>query len=95
VETVDGNLVKLERKKPIKKEAGQHVYSQLLGYAEARGFKTGWAYHKYSEFFGGKHPSGLRQVAVTPTPEILGWIKSRQIAAAKAQQKRGGRNAAA
>jgi superfamily II DNA or RNA helicase len=95
VETVDGQLVKLERKKPIKKEAGQHVYSQLLGYAEARGFKTGWAYHKYSEFFGGKHPSGLRQVAASPTPEILGWIKSRQIAAAKAQQKRGGRDAAA
>ena len=93
VETVDGELVKVERKKPIKKEAGQHVYSQLLGYAEARGFKTGWAYHKYSEFFGGKHPNGLRKVAANPTPEILGWIKSRQIAAAKAQQKRGGSHA--
>ena len=58
-----------------------------------RGFKTGWAYHKYAEFFGGKHPNGLRQVAATPTPEILGWIKSRQIAAAKASQKRGCRHA--
>lgn len=94
VETVDGQLVKVERKKPIKKEAGQHVYSQLLGYAEMRGFKTGWAYHKYAEFFDGKHPNGLRQVASNPTPEILGWIKSRQIAAAKAQQKRGGHHAA-
>lgn len=94
VETVDGQLVKLERKKPIKKEAGQHVYSQLLGYAEMRGFKTGWAYHKYAEFFDGKHPNGLRQVASKPTPEILGWIKSRQIAAAKVQQKRGGHHAA-
>lgn len=95
VEVAAGELVKFERKKPIKKEAGQHVYSQLLGYAEARGFKTGWAYHKYAEFFGGKHPNGLRQIPVTPTPEILGWIKSRQIAAAKAQQKRGDRHAAA
>jgi superfamily II DNA or RNA helicase len=93
VEVIAGDLVKLDRKKPIKKEAGQHVYSQLLGYAEYRGFKTGWAYHKYAEFFGGKHPNGLRQVAVTPTPEILGWIKSRQIAAAKASQKRGCRHA--
>ncbi len=83
----DGELVKLDRKKPIKKEAGQHVYSQLLGYAEDRGFKTGWAYHKYAEFFGGKHPNGLRQVAAEPTPEILGWIKSRNIAQAKAKQK--------
>jgi DNA repair protein RadD len=83
----DGELVKLDRKKPIKKEAGQHVYSQLLGYGETRGFKTGWAYHKYAEFFGGKHPNGLRQVAAEPTPEILGWIKSRNIAQAKAKQK--------
>lgn len=95
VETIDGQLVKVERKKPIKKEAGQHVYSQLLGYAESRGFKAGWAYHKYAEFFDGKHPNGLRQVATTPTPEILGWIKSRQIAAAKAREKQGGRHAAA
>lgn len=86
---VDGELVKLERKRPIKKETGQHVYSQLLAYAEAKGFKAGWAYHKYAEFFGGKHPNGLRQVPATPTPEILGWIKSRQIAAAKAREKKG------
>ena len=38
---------------------------------------------------GGKHPNGLRQVAAEPTPEILGWIKSRQIAQAKAKQKPG------
>lgn len=95
VEVAAGELVKMDRKKPIKKEAGQHVYSQLLGYAEGRGFKTGWAYHKYAEFFGGKYPNGLRQVAATPTPEILGWIKSKQIAAAKAQQKHGGHHEAA
>jgi DNA repair protein RadD len=83
----DGELMKLDRKKPIKKEAGQHVYSQLLGYGETKGFKTGWAYHKYSEFFGGKYPNGLRQVAAEPTPEIIDWIKSRNIAQAKAKQK--------
>ena len=94
VKTVEGELVKFERKKPIKREAGQHVYSQLLGYAASRGFKSGWAYHKYAEFFDGKHPNGLRQVPATPTTEILGWIKSRQIAAAKARQK-GGSHAAA
>lgn len=93
VETVDGDLVKLERKKPIKKETGQHVYSQLLGYAATRGFKAGWAFHKYKEFTG-REARGLRQVPATPTPEILGWIKSRQIAAAKAQQKHGGRHEA-
>lgn len=84
----DGELVRLERRKPIKKEAGQHVYSQLLAYAESKGFKTGWAYHKYAEFFG-RYPNGLRQVPATPTLEILGWIRSRQIAGAKAREKEG------
>jgi DNA repair protein RadD len=93
VETIAGDLVKFDRKKPIKKEAGQHVYSQLLGYAATRGFKAGWAFHKYKEFTG-RQARGLRQVPATPTPEILGWIKSRQIAAAKAQQKHGGHHEA-
>lgn len=87
VETIDGELVKVSRKKPVSKDVGQHVYSQLLGFAQMRGFRRGWAYHKYAEFFGGKYPNGLRQVACTPTPEILGWIKSRQIAVAKAREK--------
>lgn len=82
----DGELVKVDRKKPIKRETGQWIYSQLLAYAETKGYKSGWAFHKYFEFTG-KEARGLRQVGAVPTPEILGWIKSRQIAAAKAQQK--------
>ena len=79
VEVVDGVLVKLQRRKPIKKEAGQHIYSQLLGYAQTKGYQTGWAFHKYREFTG-REARGLRQVSAAPTPEILGWIKSRAIA---------------
>lgn len=86
VQTASGELVRQERRKPIKKEAGQHVYSQLLGYARNKGYQTGWAYHKYREFTG-RNANGLRQVEATPTPEILGWIKSRQIAAAKSREK--------
>ena len=87
VETVDGELVKQERrKKPVRKEVGQHIYSQLLGYAESKGFKAGWAYHQYRAFTG-KAANGLCQVSATPTPELLGWIKSRQITAAKAREK--------
>ena len=86
VQTASGELVKQERRKPIRKEAGQHIYSQLLSYARSKGFQTGWAYHKYREFTG-RNANGLRQVCAPPTPEILGWIKSRQIAAAKAKEK--------
>ena len=82
----DGQLVKQERKKPLKKEAGQFIYSQLLGYAQSRGFQPGWAFHKYREMTG-REARGLRQVTAEPTPEIMGWIKSRNIAAAKAKQK--------
>lgn len=86
VQTASGELVKQERRKPIRKEAGQHIYSQLLGYARNRGYQAGWAYHKYREFTG-RNANGLRQEAAPPTPEILGWIKSRQIAAAKTKGK--------
>lgn len=86
VQTASGELVKQERRKPIKKEVGQHVYSQLLSYARNKGYQTGWAYHKYREFTG-RNANGLRQVEAAPTPEILNWIKSRQIAAAKLREK--------
>ena len=85
VEVADGVLVKLQRKKPLKKEVGQHIYSQLLGYAQTKGYMSGWAFHKYREFTG-REARGLRQVSAAPTPEILGWIKSRAIANAKRKE---------
>ncbi len=86
----DGELVKVRRvKKPIRKESGQWVFSQLLGYARTRGYQDGWAWHKYAEFFDGRHPAGLRKVSAAPTPEILSWIKSRQIAHAKRRDQGG------
>ena len=85
VEVADGVLVKLQRRKPIRKEAGQHIYSQLLGYAQTKGYQTGWAFHKHREFTG-REARGLRQVCAVPTPEVLGWIKSRAIANAKRRE---------
>ena len=95
VEVADGELVKLDRKtrKPLKRDTGQHIYSQLLGYARNKGWRDGWAFHAYKDF-AGAGPQGLLKVASTPSTEMLGWIKSRQIATAKTQQKRGGRHAA-
>lgn len=91
----DGELVKVRRvKKPIRKESGQWVFSQLLGYARTRGYQDGWAWHKYAEFFDGRHPAGLRKVSTAPSPEILSWIKSRQIAHAK-RRDQGGNHATA
>lgn len=64
------------------KEDKQQWYSGLLGYAESQCYKKGWAYHKYHEKWG-VYPGGLRQVAQAPAPEVMSWIKSRNIAFAK------------
>lgn len=85
IQVGDGELVKMERRKPIKKETGQHIYSQFLGFAQKHKYQSGWAFHKYKEFTG-REPSGLKQVACTPTPEILGWICSRTIAFSKRKE---------
>lgn len=88
VEVRDGELRKLDRKtrKPLKRETGQHIYSQLLGHARNENWKDGWAFHAYRDF-AGVEPHGLRKVAVSPSNEILGWIKSRHIASVKARRK--------
>lgn len=88
VEVADGELVRLDRKtrKPLKRDTGQHIYSQLLGYARNKGWRDGWAFHAYKDF-AGAGPQGLLKVASTPSTEMLGWIKSRQIAASKAREK--------
>ncbi len=50
------------------------------------GIKDGWAYHKVREKFGA-FPRGLMPVTQEPTPETIGWIKSRAIAYRKGQEK--------
>lgn len=60
VETIDGKLKKIERKKPGKYSIGdkQSFLSQLNQYAAEKGYKQGgkgcfgWALHKYKAFFG-------------------------------------------
>jgi superfamily II DNA or RNA helicase len=94
IEVADGELVRLQRKKPEQRDSAQFVYSQLLAIAAQRGYRKGWAWHKFSEFFDGRHPSGLRQVPAAPTPELLGWIRHRQIKAAKEREKQGAGHAA-
>lgn len=63
-------------------------HRQLVHIATERGYRPGWAAHKYREKFGAFPPWGT----VTPipaSPEVLSWIRSRQIAYAKAMAKQG------
>lgn len=88
VEVVDGELVKLIRKtkKPASPDTKQHVFSQLLHVAQARGYKPGWAANQYRARFG-VWPRGLREVTAAPTDELLGWLKSQAIRFAKGREK--------
>ena len=85
VETADGELVKLDRKKPASADRKQHVYSQLLQVCRTKGYKAGWAANKYRDMFG-VWPRNLREVEATPTGEILSWLKSQQIRFAKSRE---------
>jgi hypothetical protein len=60
--------------------------AQLRGYAQTRGSSSGWAAHKFREKFD-VWPNGFKDVpAMDPTPKVLSWIKSRQIAWVRSKQ---------
>ncbi len=88
VEVADGELRKLDRKtkKPATPDRKQHVYSQLLQVARNKGYSPGWVAHKYRAMFD-VWPRNMREVTATPTTELLNWLKSQQIAFAKAREK--------
>jgi superfamily II DNA or RNA helicase len=86
VEAVPGELKELEAANKKLVINNQEFYSQLIWYAQVKGYKTGWAYHKYKEKFNSA-PNGLSSSPKHPSPEVLNWIKSRTIAFAKAKAK--------
>lgn len=93
VRVVDGSLQEL-RGRGIQVPAGfvrlqqrfvpkDTFYSELLGYALAHNKKLGWAAHKYREMTG-VWPNGYENMsAAIASPEVVSWIKSRNIAWAK------------
>jgi superfamily II DNA or RNA helicase len=90
VDTVEGELVQLNGAKAKANRAEkQRWHSALLWLAGQRGYSRGWAAHKYRERFG-VWPRGMADVPVPADPEIMNWVKSRQIAFAKRQQRRVG-----
>jgi hypothetical protein len=72
------------------KKAGKYEkamwYSNLLRYSRQKGWKDGWASHKYRAKFG-VWPKGLSvNLSAEIVPEVANWIKSQQIAAAKSRK---------
>lgn len=65
-------------------EEKRRFYSELLWIAEARNYRKGWAANKYREKFG-VWPRNVIEEPVSPSFATLQWVKSRQIAWAKAR----------
>jgi DNA repair protein RadD len=88
---IDGDLAHLDRRGNIhphqwSAEMKLDFQQQLVGIAVQRGYKLGWASHKFKEKFG--HWPRVSDVEPKlPTPETLAWERSRRIAYAKAREK--------
>lgn len=87
VVAVAGEMVEIgtTRRKAEKHTAEQKAdwYAQLIGYANFRGYKPGWAWHKYKEKFG------VQPSMSTPAPKPLGIEVERWIIAANIRSAKG------
>ena len=60
-------------------------HAMLIYIAQERGYKSGWAAHKYKEKFN-EWPSRFTvPQPIEPTPEVRSWVRSRNIAYAKSR----------
>jgi superfamily II DNA or RNA helicase len=85
----DGNLIEMEsRTTTIGPTAEEQIdfFQQLRAVAQLRGYKDGWTSHKFRERFGHFPPWNYRTLQPkTPSDATFRWVKSRQIAFAKAR----------
>ena len=86
VEAVAGELHELTSGSNAVQGDRQHFYSELLFWATSRNYNPKWAAHKYREKFG-MWPRGLVEQPIPTTTKTASWIKSRNIAWAKANAK--------
>jgi DNA repair protein RadD len=96
VEVADGDLGLVQRDRRVipsyATEAERRLfYQQLLAIAQRRSYAAGFAYFKYQEKFAGQKPpwSWKSLPPVDPEPHVEAWVRSRQIAYARAMAKQG------
>jgi hypothetical protein len=85
IQCEDGNLIEFRGKRKADRFDKETFYGQLRVYARQKGYNEGWMKHKFRAAFG-VWPNSYRNAPdLTPTPEVLSWIKSEQIRFAKAR----------
>lgn len=88
VETLDGELVEIGAGMGAERIDQMRWYVELAGLAAERGWKSGWAAHKYKEKFGQWPPRAWSGMALArPSSEVRRWVQSRIIAWRKVQEK--------
>ena len=81
-------LKELDSKRRQKEVDSAKFYSEILYYGRQKGYKDGWSAHKFKEKFGAFPPKAWSSAEGSPpSPETLGWIKSKAIAYAKGKAK--------
>jgi DNA repair protein RadD len=84
----DEDLVEIgKRPAPPSREERQRWLSMLYFIERDRGYRRNWARVNYKEKFREYPPYGSPIPPMEPTPDVLSWVRSRQIAYAKAKQK--------
>jgi len=65
-------------------------YRELLGLAEERGYKTGWAYHQYKERYKEPPDKKFNKSAINCSDKTRNWLKHVWIKRKKAEMKQMG-----
>ena len=86
----DGELAEVKDRKAQSNydpEERARWHAELAFIAEQRGCKSGWIAHKYKEKFGAWPDFGANPQPIEPSPEVVSWVRSRDIAWRKRQEK--------
>jgi superfamily II DNA or RNA helicase len=86
VQVVEGQLEELAAINSKLNINNHDFYAELRFYAMSRGYKDGWAAHKYKEKFG-VFPNNVPKNVKPVSPQTMSWIRSRMIAYSKSKQR--------
>jgi len=93
VEERDADLEEIERKSGKRKgpawptEKKEQFYRELLGHCASKGYKAGWAYHKYQGRFDVGPANSFNTMPLPVSAETQSWITSRNIAYHKSKKR--------
>jgi superfamily II DNA or RNA helicase len=93
VDIAEGDLARVDRDRrtlptEYTAESKEEFFRQLVYIAREKGYKSGWASHKFREKFG-SWPANRFAQPLVPDPAVRSWVKSRQIAFARSRARVG------